>query len=127
MSSWRAGCVETRTSGSEGGVRKRTGRKTGTAPQLDPYAWRQLVENVADSLSKGARAVVIGRLRSRSWDTPEGEKRSVVEVEADEIAPSLRFATAEVTRTSTRATNGSGTGNGGRAKAGKFAEADAPF
>ena len=50
--------------------------------------WRQLAEHVAESLSKGDRAVVIGRLKSRSWETPEGDKRSVVEVEADEVAPS---------------------------------------
>jgi single-strand DNA-binding protein len=62
--------------------------------------WRQLAEHVADSLSKGDRAVVIGRLRSRSWETPEGERRSVVEVEADEVAPSLRWAIAKPNRTS---------------------------
>ena len=62
--------------------------------------WRQQAENVAESLGKGARAVVIGRLRMRSWETDAGEKRSVVEVEADEVAPSLRFATAKVERTS---------------------------
>jgi single-strand DNA-binding protein len=56
------------------------------------YAWRQLAEHVADSLSKGDRAIVIGRLKSRSWETPEGDKRSVVEVEADEVAPSLTGA-----------------------------------
>ena len=50
--------------------------------------WRQLAEHVAESLTKGDRAVVIGRLKSRSWETPEGDKRSVVEVEADEVAPS---------------------------------------
>ena len=61
-------------------------------------AWRDLGEHVADSLSKGDRAVVIGRLRSRTWETPEGEKRSVVEVEADEVAPSLRWATAQPER-----------------------------
>jgi single-strand DNA-binding protein len=61
--------------------------------------WRQLAEHVADSLSKGDRAVVIGRLRSRSWETPEGERRSVVEVEADEVAPSLRWAIAKPDRT----------------------------
>jgi single-strand DNA-binding protein len=61
--------------------------------------WRQLAEHVADSLSKGDRAVVIGRLRSRSWETPEGERRSVVEVEADEVAPSLRWAIAKPERT----------------------------
>ena len=64
--------------------------------------WRQLAEHVAESLTKGDRAVVIGRLKSRSWETPEGDKRSVVEVEADEVGPSLRWATAKperVTRT----------------------------
>jgi single-strand DNA-binding protein len=68
--------------------------------------WRQLAEHVADSLAKGDRAVVIGRLRSRSWETPEGERRSVVEVEADEVAPSLRWAIAKPNRT----TNGGGKG-----------------
>jgi single-strand DNA-binding protein len=61
-------------------------------------AWRSLGENVAESLTKGARAVVIGRLRMRSWETPEGEKRSVVEVEADEVGASLKFATAKPER-----------------------------
>jgi single-strand DNA-binding protein len=61
-------------------------------------AWRQLAQHVTDSLSKGDRAVVIGRLRSRSWETPEGEQRSVIEVEADEIAPSLRWAVAKPQR-----------------------------
>jgi single-strand DNA-binding protein len=60
--------------------------------------WRQLAENVTDSLSKGTRTIVIGRLRARSWETPEGEKRTVVEIEADEVAPSLRFATAKAER-----------------------------
>ena len=64
--------------------------------------WRQLAEHVTESLTKGDRAVVIGRLKSRSWETPEGDKRSVVEVEADEVAPSLRWAVAK----SERATNG---------------------
>ena len=60
--------------------------------------WRQLAEHVTESLSKGDRAVVIGRLKSRSWETPEGDKRSVVEVEADEVAPSLRWAVAKPQR-----------------------------
>ena len=60
--------------------------------------WRQLAENVAESLGKGARAIVIGRLRMRSWETDAGEKRSVVEVEADEVAPSLKWATATLER-----------------------------
>jgi single-strand DNA-binding protein len=68
--------------------------------------WRRLAEHVAESLSKGDRAVVIGRLKSRSWETPEGDKRSVVEVEADEVAPSLRWAVAKPER----ANNGKGKG-----------------
>jgi single-strand DNA-binding protein len=56
--------------------------------------WRDLASHAAESLSKGDRAVVIGRLKSRSWETPEGERRSVVEVEADEVGPSLKWATA---------------------------------
>ena len=77
--------------------------------------WRQLAEHVAESLSKGDRAVVIGRLKSRSWETPEGDKRSVVEVEADEVAPSLRWATAKPERAI----------NGSKGK-GEFND-DAPF
>jgi single-strand DNA-binding protein len=77
--------------------------------------WRQLADHVTESLSKGDRAVVIGRLKSRSWETPEGDKRSVVEVEADEVAPSLRWAIAKPER----ATNG-------KSKGGEFND-DAPF
>ena len=102
MNSWRAGCVETRTSGSEGGLRKRTGRKTDTAPQPDPYAWRGQAENLAESLTKGDRVMVTGRLRQRSWETPEGDKRSVTELEADEVGASLKWATAKVERSSQR-------------------------
>jgi single-strand DNA-binding protein len=78
--------------------------------------WRQLAEHVAESLTKGDRAVVIGRLRSRSWETPEGDKRSVVEVEADEVAPSLRWAIAKPERAA----------NDAKAKGGDFND-DAPF
>lgn len=59
-------------------------------------AWRQLAENASASLTKGTRVIVTGRLEQRSWETEQGEKRSVVEIVADDIAPSLRFATAEV-------------------------------
>jgi single-strand DNA-binding protein len=62
-------------------------------------AWRSLAENVAESLTRGSRVVVTGRLRSRSWENPEGETRSAVEIEADEIGPSLRWATAKVEKT----------------------------
>jgi single-strand DNA-binding protein len=60
--------------------------------------WRTLAEHAADSLSKGDRVIVVGRLKARNWETPEGDKRSVVEVEADEIGPSLRWATAKPER-----------------------------
>ena len=80
--------------------------------------WRQLAEHVAESLAKGDRAVVIGRLKSRSWETSEGDKRSVVEVEADEVAPSLRWGTAKPERVA----NGSTKGKGGA----EFGD-DAPF
>jgi single-strand DNA-binding protein len=72
--------------------------------------WRQLAENVTETLGKGARVIVIGRLRMRSWETDEGERRSVVEVEAYEVAPSLKFATATIQRTSTKAAAGASKG-----------------
>src|SRR6185503_11228189 len=59
-------------------------------------AWRQLAENVGASLAKGSRVVVTGRLEQRSWETEQGEKRSIVEIVADDVSASLRFATAEV-------------------------------
>ena len=64
--------------------------------------WREMAENVAESITKGSRVVVAGRLEQRSWETDNGEKRSVVEVVADEIGPSLRWATAQVTRNERR-------------------------
>jgi single-strand DNA-binding protein len=70
--------------------------KDGETSYFKVNAWRSLAENVAESLTRGSRAVVIGRLRHRTWETPEGENRSVVEIEADEIGPSLRWATAKV-------------------------------
>jgi single-strand DNA-binding protein len=79
-------------------------------------AWRALGENVTESLTKGARAIVIGRLRLRSWETPEGERRSVVEVEAEEIGPSLKWATAKPQRANgeAKADTGPGRSKGGR-------------
>ena len=61
--------------------------------------WADLAENVSESLAKGNRVVITGRLEQRSWETQDGEQRNVVEIIADEIAPSLRWATAEITRT----------------------------
>ena len=66
-------------------------------------AWRDLAEHVTDSLSKGDRALVVGRLKTRSWETPEGERRSTVEVEAEEVGPSLKWATATPQRTNGKA------------------------
>jgi single-strand DNA-binding protein len=60
--------------------------------------WREMAENSAETLTKGMRVVVTGRLDQRSWETQDGDKRSVIEITADEIAPSLRWATAQVTR-----------------------------
>jgi single-strand DNA-binding protein len=60
--------------------------------------WRDLAEHVGASLQKGARVIVTGRLEQRSWETEQGEKRSIIEIVADEIGPSLRFATASVTK-----------------------------
>lgn len=62
-------------------------------------AWGDMAENVATSLTKGSRVTCTGRLQQRSWETPENEKRSVVELVADEIGPSLRWATAQIERT----------------------------
>ena len=61
--------------------------------------WREQAESAAESLQKGARVIVTGRLEQRSWETPEGDKRSVVEIQIDEIGPSLRWATASVNKT----------------------------
>jgi len=74
--------------------------------------WRQLAENVAETLTRGSRTIVAGRLKMRQWETQEGEKRSVIEIEADEVGPSLRWATAKVERTS-RGSGGGGGGGGG--------------
>jgi len=69
-------------------------------------AWQDLAEHIVDSLPKGARVVVTGRLEQRSWENDEGEKRSVVEIVADEVAPSLRWATADVRRVEKAAVGG---------------------
>src|ERR1700710_2788660 len=84
--------------------------------------WREAAENIAESLVRGNRVVVTGRLKSRSYETKEGEKRTVVELEVDEVGPSLRYATAKVNRTqrgsSTGGGFGSGSGGGGGGGAG---------
>ncbi|MDA8038010.1 MAG: single-stranded DNA-binding protein [Actinomycetota bacterium] len=85
---------------------------------FDIVCWRELAENASESIKRGARVIVTGRLDQRSWETSEGEKRSKVEVTADEIGPSLRWATASVTKNerrgpgeaNTRSTGGSPVG-----------------
>ena len=72
--------------------------KDGETLFLRGSVWRESAENVAESLTKGMRVIVSGRLKSRSFDTKEGEKRTVMELEIDEIGPSLRYATAKVSR-----------------------------
>lgn len=75
---------------------------------FDVSVWGTLAENVAASILKGTRVIVTGRLEQRSWDTPEGEKRSKIEVVADEVGPSLRWAQATVQRTERRDDSGGG-------------------
>ena len=75
---------------------------------FDVVCWRDLAENASDSLTKGTRVMVSGRLEQRSWETDNGDKRSKVEVIADEIGPSLRWATAEVTKSERRSGGGGG-------------------
>jgi len=75
--------------------------------------WRQAAENVAESLTRGTRVIVSGRLKARSYETREGEKRTVMELEVDEIGPSLTWATAKVTRASRSGGSAGGFGGGG--------------
>jgi single-strand DNA-binding protein len=69
---------------------------------FDVVCWREMAENAAESLTKGSRVIVTGRLDQRSWETPDGDRRSKVEVVADEIGPSIRWATAQVTKNERR-------------------------
>jgi len=97
--------------------------------------WRDLAENIAESLTKGARVIISGRLKQRTWETKEGEKRNVVEIDIQEIGPSLRWATATVTKTPRNdnfGSGGSGYGGGSTAPAAPVARTDfgpdeAPF
>lgn len=98
--------------------------KDGDALFLRCNIWRQAAENVAETLTRGARVIVSGRLKQRSYETREGEKRTVVELEVDEVGPSLRYATAKVNKV-TR--SGGGTGNGaGSGSAGEDQWGSAP-
>ncbi len=96
--------------------------KDGESLFLTCNVWRQPAENVAESLQRGMRVIVQGRLRQRSYETKEGEKRTVFEVEVDEVGPSLKYATAKVTRTQRQG----GSSYGGGQQAGG-APADDPW
>ncbi|MGK5737733.1 single-stranded DNA-binding protein [Micromonospora sp. URMC 103] len=87
--------------------------KDGEPLFLSCTVWRQAAEHVAESLQRGARVIVSGRLRQRSYETREGEKRTVIELEVDEIGPSLRYATAKVQKMSRSGGGGGGFGGGG--------------
>ncbi len=90
--------------------------KDGESMFLNCSVWRQAAENVAESLVRGSRVVVSGRLKARSFETREGEKRTVFEIDVDEVGPSLKYATAKVTKTSR-----SGGGYGGQPQGGQGA------
>jgi len=97
--------------------------KDGESLFLTCNVWRQAAENVAESLQRGTRVIVQGRLKQRSYETREGEKRTVYEVEVDEVGPSLRSATAKVNKT-TRSGSGGGYGSSGSSSS---APADDPW
>jgi single-strand DNA-binding protein len=102
---------------------KQTGEwKDGEALFLTCNVWRQAAEHVAESLQRGTRVIVSGRLRQRSYETREGEKRTVFELEVDEIGPSLRYATAKVQKMS-RSSGGGGFGGSGGASDDPWASA----
>ncbi|GAB2840409.1 single-stranded DNA-binding protein [Actinocorallia aurea] len=87
--------------------------KDGESLFLTVNVWRQAAENCAESLQRGMRVIVQGRLKQRSYETREGEKRTVYEIEADEVGPSLKNASAKVTKTSRQGGGGFGGGGGG--------------
>ncbi len=100
--------------------------KDGDALFLRCNIWREAAENVAESLTRGARVIVTGRLKQRSFETREGEKRTVFEVEVDEIGPSLRYATAKVNKAGRGGGGGGGGGFGGGPAASSAPAASAP-
>ncbi|THG29478.1 single-stranded DNA-binding protein [Naasia lichenicola] len=112
--------------------------KDGDALFMRASVWREFAEHVAGSLTKGSRVVATGRLRQRSYETKEGEKRTAIELEVDEIGPSLRYATAQVTRAAGGSDrggsgggggsyNGGGGGNGGGGNRGGSSSGDEPW
>lgn len=88
--------------------------KDGETLFLRCSVWREAAENVAESLQKGMRVIVQGRLKSRSYETKEGERRTVTELDVDEVGPSLRYASAKVNRNARSGGQGGGFGGGGQ-------------
>ncbi len=87
--------------------------RDGESMFLNCSVWRQAAENAAESLTRGMRVIVSGRLKARSFETREGEKRTVFEVDVDEVGPSMKYATAKVTKTSRSGAGGGGYQSGG--------------
>ena len=81
---------------------RQTNERRESTSFFDVVCWREMAENVSESLQKGARVVVTGRLEQRSWETPDGDRRSKIEIIADEVGPSLRWATAEIRKNDRR-------------------------
>jgi single-strand DNA-binding protein len=98
---------------------------------FDVVCWRELADNVSESISKGDRIIVTGRLEQRSWETQDGDKRSKVEIVADEVGPSLRWATARVEKIRRDGPGGGGGGGGAaeppRAEPPSYDDAEEPF
>src|SRR3954467_14911902 len=92
---------------------QQTQEREEATPFFDVVGWREVAENASESLARGSRVIVTGRLEQRSWENQEGEKRTKIEVVADEIGPSLRWATAEVKKNDRRGPGGEGGGGGG--------------
>ena len=101
--------------------------KDGEALFLRCSIWRQAAENVAESLQRGTRVVVSGRLKQRSFETREGEKRTVIEMDVDEIGPSLRYATAKVNKTQRGSSGGYGSSGSGSSDGGGSTATEDPW
>ena len=101
--------------------------KDGDTTYMRCSIWRQYAENVTESLTKGTRVIVTGRLKQRSYETQDGQKRTVMELEADEVGPALRYATATVNRTSPGGSSNSNAGGGYAAASNEGSFDSAPF
>lgn len=108
----------------------RNGEQVEDTSFFDVTCWRDLADNVAESISKGDRVIIYGKLEQRSWENQEGEKRSKVEIVADEVAPSLRWATAQVSKIRRDGPSGGGGNAGGpppRNEPPAYDDAEEPF